>query len=107
MTALNIQAVQNDTDGACMVQEESCMTKEEILSGFDNALHELKYYREGKLELKPLEEVLNELQDIFKQIVMEPKLGDMMKVNPSLTDKKGVNYEGKEIKSIHSSYRGV
>ena len=33
MTALNIQAVQNDTDGACMVQEESCMTKEEILSG--------------------------------------------------------------------------
>ncbi len=28
---------------------------------------------------------------------MEPKLGDMMKVNPSLTDKKGVNYEGKEI----------
>ena len=38
---------------------------------------------------------------------MEPKLGDMMKVNPSLTDKKGVNYEGKEINSIHSSYRGV
>ena len=104
MTALNIQAVQNDTDGACMVQEESCMTKEEILSGFDNALHELKSYREGKLELKPLEEVLNELQDIFKQIVMEPKLGDMMKVNPSLTDKKGVKYEGKEIKNIHSSY---
>ena len=30
-----IQAAQNDTDGACMVQEESCMTKEEILSGFD------------------------------------------------------------------------
>ena len=44
-----------------MVQEESCMTKEEILSGFDNALHELKFYREGKLELKPLEDVLNEL----------------------------------------------
>ena len=35
---------------------------------------------------------------------MEPKLGDMMKVNPSLTDKKGVKYEGKEIKNIHSSY---
>ena len=32
-----------------------------ILSGFDNALHELKSYREGKLELKPLEDVLNEL----------------------------------------------
>ena len=37
------------------------MTKEEILSGFDNALHELKSYREGKLELKSLEEVLNKL----------------------------------------------
>ena len=49
------------TDGACMVQEESCMTKEEILSGFDNSLYELKSYREGKLELKPLEDVLNEL----------------------------------------------
>jgi amino acid permease len=32
-----IQAAQNDTDGACMVQEESCMTKEEILSGFDKS----------------------------------------------------------------------
>ena len=49
------------TDGSCMVQEESCMTKEEILSGFDNSLHELKSYREGKIELKPLENVLNEL----------------------------------------------
>ncbi len=49
------------TDGACMAQEESCMTKEEILSGFDNSLHELKSYREGKIELKPLEDVLNEL----------------------------------------------
>ena len=61
MTALNIQAVQNETDEACMVQEEFCMTKEEMLSGFGNALHELKSYREGKLELKPLEDVLNEL----------------------------------------------
>lgn len=86
MTTLNIQAAQNDiirqvlntqdihlldrirnlfankeADEACMVQEEPCMTKEEILSGFDNALHELKSYREGKLELKPLEDVLNEL----------------------------------------------
>lgn len=86
MTTLNIQAVQNDiirqvlntqdihlldrirnlfankeANEACMVQEEPCMTKEEILSGFDNALHDLKSYREGKLELKPLEDVLNEL----------------------------------------------
>ena len=72
MTALNIQAAQNDiirqvlntqdihlldrirnlfaqkeANEACMVQEEPCMTKDEILSGFDNALHELKSYREG------------------------------------------------------------
>jgi hypothetical protein len=32
-----IQAAQNDTDGACMVQEKPCMTKEEILSGFDKS----------------------------------------------------------------------
>ena len=32
-----IQAAQNDSDGACMVQEEPCMTKEEILSGFDES----------------------------------------------------------------------
>lgn len=86
MTALNIQAAQNEiirqvlntqdihlldkikklftnkeANEACMVQEKPCMTKEEILSGFDNALHELKFYREGKLALKPLEHVLNEL----------------------------------------------
>ena len=79
MTTLNIQAAQNDinrqviktqyshllnrirnlfankeANEACIVQEEPCMTKEEILSDFDNALHELKSYREGKLELKPL-----------------------------------------------------
>ena len=32
-----IQAAQNDTDGARMIQEEPCMTKEEILSGFDES----------------------------------------------------------------------
>ena len=37
-----IQAAQNDTDEACMVQEESCMTKEEILSGFDESLQNTK-----------------------------------------------------------------
>ena len=86
MTALNIQAAQNEiirqvlntqdlhlldrirnlfankeVNEACTVQEEPCMTKEEILSGFGNVLHELKSYREGKLELKSLEDVLNEL----------------------------------------------
>ena len=86
MTPSNIQAAQNEiirqvlntqdinlldrikklfankeANKVCMVQEEPSMTKEEILSGFDNALHELKSYREGKLELKPLEDLLNEL----------------------------------------------
>ena len=86
MTPSNIQAAQNEiirqvlntrdihlldrirgllankeANEACRAHEEPCMTKEEILSGFDNALHELKSYREGKLELKPLEDVLNEL----------------------------------------------
>ena len=32
-----IQAAQNDTDEACIVQEKPCMTKEEILSGFDES----------------------------------------------------------------------
>ena len=40
MTALNIQAAENENDEACMVQEESCMTKEEILSGFDESLYD-------------------------------------------------------------------
>ena len=65
MTTLNIQAAQNDiirqvlntqdihlldrirklfankeANEACMVQEEPCMTKEEILSGFDESLYD-------------------------------------------------------------------
>ena len=92
MTALNIQAAQNDiirqvlntqdihlldrirnlfankeANEACMVQEEPCMTKEEILSGFDNALHELKSYREGKLEL--------DLKELMNVLSSSPSLG--------------------------------
>lgn len=36
-------------------------TKEEILAGIDSAFKELKLHLEGKLELKTLEEVLDEL----------------------------------------------
>ncbi len=32
------------------------MTEKKYSRVFDNALHELKSYREGKLELKPLED---------------------------------------------------
>lgn len=41
--------------------EEPCMTKAEILQGFDEACKELKLYLEGKIELKSAEELLNEL----------------------------------------------
>lgn len=36
-------------------------TKQEILNSFDQALKELKLYKEGKLKTKPLEDLLNEL----------------------------------------------
>lgn len=42
-------------------EEEPCMTKAEILAGFDEACKELKLYREGKLKLMSAEELLNEL----------------------------------------------
>lgn len=41
--------------------EEPCMTKAEILQGFDEACKELKLYLDGKIELKSAEELLNEL----------------------------------------------
>lgn len=41
--------------------EEPCMTKAEILAGFDEACKELKLYKEGKVKLKTLEEVIDEL----------------------------------------------
>ncbi len=53
--------IMKESSDACLVSEEPCMAKEEILSGFDEALQELKSYREGKLKLRPVEEVLNEL----------------------------------------------
>ena len=59
MTAISLQATQNDI--IRQVPEKSGMTKQEVLAGLDEAFHELKMYREGKLELKPLEEVLDEL----------------------------------------------
>jgi len=37
------------------------MTKEEILEGIDQAFKELKLNLEGKLEFKPIEELLKEL----------------------------------------------
>lgn len=41
--------------------EEPLMTKEEILCDFDRACKELKLNLDGKLEFRPVEEVLNEL----------------------------------------------
>lgn len=41
--------------------DEKYISKEEVLVGIDAGLKEVKLYREGKLELKPLEEALNEI----------------------------------------------
>ena len=46
--------LKKEADGACMVVEEP-------LAGFSEALKELKDYRDGKIELKPLDDLLNEL----------------------------------------------
>lgn len=41
--------------------DDACMVGEEPLAGFSKALKELKDYRDGKIELKPLDDLLNEL----------------------------------------------
>lgn len=46
---------------ATVEEEQPCMTKAEILQGFDEACKELKLYKEGKIQLKTLEEVIDEL----------------------------------------------
>lgn len=48
---------------ATVEEEEACKsrTKEEVLADFDQACKELKLNLEGKLELKPAEELLDEL----------------------------------------------
>ena len=38
------------------------MEKDRILTGFEEALQELKLYREGKLELRSFDELLKELE---------------------------------------------
>lgn len=41
--------------------DDACMVGKEPLAGFSEALKELKDYRDGKIELKPLDDLLNEL----------------------------------------------
>ena len=41
--------------------DDAGMVGEEPLAGFSEALKELKDYRDGKIELKPLDDLLNEL----------------------------------------------
>lgn len=38
--------------------EEPCMSKAEILTGLDESCKELKLYKEGKIQLKTLEELI-------------------------------------------------
>lgn len=42
-------------------EEETGMSKAEILANFDVACKELKLHKEGKLSTRPLEDLLNEL----------------------------------------------
>lgn len=42
-------------------EEVPYRTKEELIAGFNQACHEAKLYKEGKLQLKNWEEVYNEL----------------------------------------------
>lgn len=42
-------------------EEDGCMTKAEILEGFDLACKEIKLRREGKLKGRSAEDLLNEL----------------------------------------------
>lgn len=48
---------------AMTTAEESVMTKEEILSDFAEACHELKLHKEGKKSFKTWEEFQHELQE--------------------------------------------
>ena len=41
--------------------DDACMVGEEPLAEIGEALKELKDYRDGKIELKPLDDLLNEL----------------------------------------------
>ena len=43
------------------VKDEDHVTKEEVIADIREGLKEVALYREGKLELKTLEEVLNEI----------------------------------------------
>lgn len=42
-------------------EEAGCMTDEEILDDIRQGLKEAELFRQGKLELKPLEDALNEI----------------------------------------------
>ena len=44
-------------------EKDKRISKEELLAKIDNGLKEIRLYQEGKLELKTLEEVLDEIPD--------------------------------------------
>lgn len=54
-----LRLAQHQTSSECV--EEPEMTKEEILSDFDQACKELKLSLEGKKQLRTIDEALNEL----------------------------------------------
>ena len=56
-------AIQEDSSMVVAEDEVPYRTKAEILAGVEHAFMEVKMYREGKLQLKTLEEALDELPD--------------------------------------------
>ncbi len=44
-------------------EKDKRISKEELLAKIDNGLKEIRLYQEGKLELKTLEEALDEIPD--------------------------------------------
>ena len=44
-------------------EKDKGISKEELLAKIDNGLKEIRLYQEGKLELKTLEEALDEIPD--------------------------------------------
>lgn len=49
------------TSQNCVAEDDADMTKTEILKGFDLACKEMKQRRDGKLEGRAVEDLLNEL----------------------------------------------
>ena len=48
-------------------EKDKRISKEELLAKIDNGLKEIRLYQEGKLELKTLEEALDEIEELLQK----------------------------------------